>query len=58
MVDAHAGEEPPAVIRKHVEQVRAKWNGPVVYVRDWIVAYNRKRLIEELCRIDLLEPEA
>jgi len=45
MVDAHAEEESPAAIRKHVEQVREKWDGPVVYVRDRIIAYNRKRLI-------------
>lgn len=46
MVDAHAEEESPAAIRKHVEQVRQKWDGPVVYIRDRIIAYNRKRLIE------------
>jgi len=46
MVDAHAEEESPAAIRKHVELVREKWDGPVVYVRDRIIAYNRKRLIE------------
>jgi DNA-binding MarR family transcriptional regulator len=46
MVDAHAEEESPAAIRKHLEQVRQKWDGPVVYVRDRIIAYNRKRLIE------------
>ena len=46
MVDAHAEEVSPAAIRKHVEQVRGKWDGPVVYVRDRIIAYNRKRLIE------------
>jgi DNA-binding MarR family transcriptional regulator len=46
MVDEHAEDESPAAIRKHVEQVRAKWDVPVVYVRDRIIAYNRKRLIE------------
>ena len=45
MVDVHAEDESPAAIRKHVEQVREKWDGPVVYVRDRIIAYNRKRLI-------------
>lgn len=40
-------DESPAMIRKHIEQVRAKRNGPVVYVRDRIVAYNRKRLIAQ-----------
>jgi DNA-binding MarR family transcriptional regulator len=46
MVDAYAEEESPAAIRKHVEQVRTKWGGPVTYVRDRVTAYNRKRLIE------------
>ena len=46
MVDEHAEDESPAAIRKHAEQVREKWDGPVVYVRDRIIAYNRKRLIE------------
>jgi DNA-binding MarR family transcriptional regulator len=46
MVDDHAEVESPAAIRKHVEQVREKWVVPVVYVRDRIIAYNRKRLIE------------
>lgn len=39
-------EEPPAAIRKHVEQVQTKWNGPVVYVRQRVTAYHRRRLIE------------
>lgn len=46
MADAHEEEDSPATIRKHVEQVREKWNGPIVYVRDRVTAYNRKRLIE------------
>lgn len=46
MVDDHAEVESPAAIRKHVEPVREKWDVPVVYVRDRIIAYNRKRLIE------------
>ena len=47
MVDKGGREESPGAIRKHIEQLRAKWNGPVVYVRDRVVAYNRKRLIEQ-----------
>ena len=46
MVDEHGEDESPAAIRKHVEQVREKWDVPVVYVRERIIAYNRKRLIE------------
>jgi DNA-binding MarR family transcriptional regulator len=46
MADTHEQEESPAVIRKHLDQVRAKWDDPVVYVRNRVTAYNRKRLIE------------
>ncbi len=45
MVDAHEEEDSPAAIRKHVEQVREKWGDPVIYVRDRVTAYNRKRLV-------------
>lgn len=38
--------ESPAVIRKHIDQLDRRWNGPVIYVCDQIVAYNRKRLVE------------
>ncbi len=47
MLDIRDQEESPAVIRKHMEQVRRKWNGEIVYVRDTMTAYNRKRLIEQ-----------
>lgn len=40
-------EESPATIRKHIDQVKTKWSGPVVYVRERITAYNRKRLVEQ-----------
>ena len=46
MVDVRDQEESPAVIRKHMDQVRAKWDGEIIYVRDRVTAYNRKRLIE------------
>ena len=45
MADRNEREEPPATIRKHIDQVRDKWNEPVVYVRERITSYNRKRLI-------------
>lgn len=54
MVDEAPDPEPPAVIRKHAEQVRAKWTGPIVYVRDRVTAYNRKRLIEQ--RVPFIVP--
>jgi DNA-binding MarR family transcriptional regulator len=47
MVDKGEQEEPPAAIRKHIDQVQAKWNETVVYVRERITAYNRKRLVEQ-----------
>ena len=46
MADKHEQEESPAAIRKHFDQVRGKWDDPVVYVRERITGYNRKRLIE------------
>jgi DNA-binding MarR family transcriptional regulator len=46
MADKDEREESPATIRKHIKQVRGKWRDSVVYVRERITAYNRKRLIE------------
>lgn len=54
MVDKKPAPDPPATIRKHAEQVRAKWAGPIVYVRDQVTACNRKRLIEQ--RIPFIVP--
>jgi hypothetical protein len=36
----------PASIRKHLDMVGASWSGELVYVRERVTAYNRKRLIE------------
>jgi DNA-binding MarR family transcriptional regulator len=47
MIDKDEHGEPPATIRKHIDQVRTKWEGAVVYVRHRVTAYNRKRLIEQ-----------
>lgn len=47
MVDKAEAEESPAAIRKHLDQVKAKWHEAVVYVRERVTAYNRKRLIEQ-----------
>ena len=46
MTDTREQEESPASIRKHSELVRDKSDDPVVYVRERITAYNRKRLVE------------
>ncbi len=47
-------EEPPTTIRKHINHLRIKWEGPVVYLRERITAYNRKRLVEQ--RIPFIVP--
>jgi hypothetical protein len=47
MTDKRDQEEPPATIRKHINQVKAKWSGPVIYARERITAYNRKRLVKQ-----------
>lgn len=44
--DANPKEQAPAAIRKHMELLTAKLNEDVVYVRNQVTAYNRKRLIE------------
>ena len=54
MLDEEPEPVPPAAIRKHAEQVRAKWPGLVIYGRDRVTAYNRKRLIEQ--RVPFIVP--
>ncbi|MEA1928168.1 MAG: hypothetical protein U9N73_08160 [Candidatus Auribacterota bacterium] len=46
MLDSNLPEPSPATIRKHMDQVKEKWCGEIVYVRERVTAYNRKRLIE------------
>lgn len=46
MLDTRDQEESPAVIRKRMDQVRAKWEDEIIYVRENVTAYNRKRLIK------------
>ena len=47
MLDCGNQEGTPATVRKHMDQVKSKWNGEIVYVRERVTAYNRKRLIEQ-----------
>ncbi len=54
MVHRQGRDEPPAAVRKHVDQVHQRWDGPVVYVRREVTAYNRKRLIEQ--RVPFIVP--
>jgi len=46
MVDRGEKEQSPATVRKHMDQVEVKWDGDVVYVRERVTTYNRKRLIK------------
>jgi hypothetical protein len=46
MLDRNEQEQSPATVRKHMDQIQAKWDGEIVYVRARVTAYNRKRLIE------------
>lgn len=46
MVDEGHDEQAAVVIGKHLAQVRAKWDGEMVYVRNHLTPYNRKRLLE------------
>jgi len=47
MVDPGDKEPSPAIIRKHMIQVQAKWDAEVIYVRERVTPYNRKRLITQ-----------
>ncbi len=47
MLDASLNEQAPAVLRKHIRLVRARWEDEIVYVRHRLTAYNRKRLVHQ-----------
>jgi hypothetical protein len=44
----------PAALKKHKDQVQAKWAGCCIYVQKAISAYNRKRLIQH--RVPFIAP--
>jgi DNA-binding MarR family transcriptional regulator len=46
MIDAGQEEQTPAVISKHIEQVRTQNNVEVIFIRESTTSYNRKRLVE------------
>ncbi len=54
MLDQAPKQEPPSVIRKHMQQVQMKWSDAVVYARDQVTSYNRKRLIKQ--RVSFIVP--
>lgn len=47
MVDRDEDEQTPAKVRKHIDQLRDRWDGEIIYVNDRTTAYNRQRLIEQ-----------
>ena len=47
MADRAKDAPSAATVRKHAEQVRSKWDGEIIYVRDQVVAYQRRRLVEQ-----------
>jgi len=47
MVDTEDREQTPAVVGKHLDQVRSKHQVDLVYVRPAVSSHNRKRLIEQ-----------
>ena len=46
VIDTAPAEQSPAALRKHLDLIQTKQKADVVYVRDRVTAYNRKRLIE------------
>ncbi len=54
MIDQSSQEVSPSTIRKHLNWVIDKWPLPVVYVRDRLPSYQRRRLIEQ--RVPFLIP--
>lgn len=54
IVERGSDEVSPATIRKHTEHLVAKFPGDVIYVRERVAAYQRKRLIEQ--RVPFIVP--
>ncbi len=54
MVDRADEEISPTTVRKHAEYLLAKFPGDVIYVRQQVAGYQRKRLIEQ--RVPFLVP--
>jgi DNA-binding MarR family transcriptional regulator len=47
MIDRSAEEQAPVAVRKHMEMLRPKQEAELIYVREQVTTYNRKRLIEQ-----------
>lgn len=46
VIDTNPKEQSPATVRKHFDVLQAKHNEELIYVREQVTAYNRKRLID------------
>ncbi len=46
-VDRRRDEQPPATIKKQLEQLNKRWAHHIVYIRPKITSYNRHRLIKQ-----------
>jgi DNA-binding MarR family transcriptional regulator len=47
MLDTSAEEQAPTAVRKHMEMLKTKGEAELIYVREQVTTYNRKRLIEQ-----------
>lgn len=47
VIDTNPEEQSPATVRKHLDTLQTKQNADLIYVREQVTAYNRKRLIEQ-----------
>ncbi len=47
VMDANPEEQSPATVRKHMDMLQSKQQADLIYVREQVTAYNRKRLIEQ-----------
>lgn len=47
VIDTNPEEQSPATVRKHLDVLQAKQHAELIYVREQVTAYNRKRLIEQ-----------
>jgi DNA-binding MarR family transcriptional regulator len=54
MIDRSAEEQAPVVVRKHMEMLKPKQEAELIYVREQVTTYNRKRLIEQ--RVPFIVP--
>lgn len=54
VVDTNPVEQPPAMVRKHMDTLQTKQDAGFIYVRTRVTAYNRKRLVEQ--RVPFIVP--